>query len=242
MGGKSPIEMLCPNITLFPVPPKVFGCSCFVHIPKQHQDKLDPKAIKCIFVGYPSTQKGYKCYFPGNGGKIFVTMHVTFHEDVPFYSLEGKEVIREERLGEHQGKLVPLVESLPPLHHRIWDKWIVTESKDKRSSQRQCQRLLRWLEQPKHYQSHCRYIPEKKQKTRPLFSSESSVDALNSDPQPPSDLDLPVALCKGTRSCVTRHPIQNFVSYNHLSPFFRAFVTKISSVNVLKSVWGTCSS
>lgn len=121
LGGKSPIEMLCPNITLFPVPPKVFGCSCFLHIPKQHRDKLDPKAIKCIFVGYPSTQKGYKCYFPGNGGKIFVTMDVAFHEDVPFHSLEGKEVI----------------------HHCIWDKWMVIESKDKRSSQRQCQRLLR---------------------------------------------------------------------------------------------------
>lgn len=41
-------------------------------------------------------------------------------------------------------------------------------------------------------------------------------------------LDIPIALLKGTRSYVTPYPIQNFISYNHLPPIFRAFVTKLS--------------
>ena len=39
--------------------PKVFGCTAFVHVHSQHGDKLDPRAIKCVFLGYSSTQKGY---------------------------------------------------------------------------------------------------------------------------------------------------------------------------------------
>ncbi|CAL8133412.1 unnamed protein product [Prunus armeniaca] len=31
---------------------KVFGCTCFVHIQSSHHDKLDPRAVKCIFMGY----------------------------------------------------------------------------------------------------------------------------------------------------------------------------------------------
>ena len=32
------------------LPLKVFGCTSFVHIHQQHQRKLDPKAIKCLFL------------------------------------------------------------------------------------------------------------------------------------------------------------------------------------------------
>ncbi|KAL6328004.1 hypothetical protein AAG906_031348 [Vitis piasezkii] len=40
------------------VPPKIFGCSVFVHINQQHRSKLDPRSLKCIFLGYSSNQKG----------------------------------------------------------------------------------------------------------------------------------------------------------------------------------------
>ena len=46
--------------------------------------KLDPRAINCIFVGYSSAQKGYKCWSP-NERRLFVSMDVTFRESVPFY-------------------------------------------------------------------------------------------------------------------------------------------------------------
>ena len=41
---------------------KFFGCTAFIHIPSKDPSKLDHKAIKCIFLGYSPTQKGYKYY------------------------------------------------------------------------------------------------------------------------------------------------------------------------------------
>ena len=43
---------------------KVFGCIAYVHIPDERRTKLDPKAEKCIFIGYSLQQKGYCCYNP----------------------------------------------------------------------------------------------------------------------------------------------------------------------------------
>jgi len=43
---------------------KVFGCIAYVHVPDEKRSKLDPKVEKCIFIGYYSEQKGYKCFNP----------------------------------------------------------------------------------------------------------------------------------------------------------------------------------
>jgi len=63
LGFKSPLQVLqskSPYLSHL----KVFGCSCFVHLPSSQHDKLDSRAIKCIFLGYSQTQKGYKRYDP----------------------------------------------------------------------------------------------------------------------------------------------------------------------------------
>ena len=31
---------------------KVFGCLAYVHVPNELRSKLDPKAEKCVFIGY----------------------------------------------------------------------------------------------------------------------------------------------------------------------------------------------
>ncbi|XP_075076778.1 uncharacterized protein LOC142163395 [Nicotiana tabacum] len=48
----------------------------------------------------------------------------------------------------------------------------------------------------------------------------------------PNDLDEPIALRKGVRSCITKHPLSNFVSYNSLYSSYRAFALSISSVSI----------
>jgi len=60
------------------LPLKIFGCTAFVHEHKQI-GKLKPHAIKCVFVGYPPSQKGYK-YFDPNSKWLLVTMDDTFFE------------------------------------------------------------------------------------------------------------------------------------------------------------------
>lgn len=78
LGGNSPIKISLPTATNFLISPKVFESTCFMHIPTQHRDRLNPKAV-CILVGYPSTQKGYKCYLVKNR-KILVTMDSTIQD------------------------------------------------------------------------------------------------------------------------------------------------------------------
>ena len=57
---------------------RIFGCVSFVHLSEaQQHDKLDPRAVKCIFLGYSQTQKGYKCYDPA-GKKFYVSRDVRF--------------------------------------------------------------------------------------------------------------------------------------------------------------------
>jgi hypothetical protein len=41
---------------------KVFGCIAYVHVLDKLRIKLDPKAGKCVFIGYSLEQKGYICY------------------------------------------------------------------------------------------------------------------------------------------------------------------------------------
>jgi hypothetical protein len=64
LGFKSPTEVLKkffpPIKTSNWLTPRIFGCVCFVHIHNNNRGKLDPRDLKCVFVGYSSTQKGYK--------------------------------------------------------------------------------------------------------------------------------------------------------------------------------------
>jgi histone deacetylase 1/2 len=52
-----------PDYTFF----KVFGCACWPHIRQYNNHKLDFRSKKCVFMGYSSLHKGYKClHVPSN--------------------------------------------------------------------------------------------------------------------------------------------------------------------------------
>ena len=48
-------------------------------------------------------------------------------------------------------------------------------------------------------------------------------------------LNMPIAWRKGVRSC-TQHPIGNFISYDKLSPTFRAFTSNIIELQVPQNI------
>ncbi|CAL9020404.1 unnamed protein product [Prunus brigantina] len=88
VGFQTPIQVLTqhtPVVSSNTLPPRVFGCVAYVHIQKIHRSKLDPCALRCVFVGYSSHQKGYKCYHPETR-HMYVTMDVTFSETEYFYT------------------------------------------------------------------------------------------------------------------------------------------------------------
>jgi len=57
---------------------KVIGALAFAHV---RQDKLDARAVKRIFIGYPKGVKGYKLWKMEPGGSKFINSRdVTFDE------------------------------------------------------------------------------------------------------------------------------------------------------------------
>ncbi|KAM1683995.1 hypothetical protein FF2_034893 [Malus domestica] len=94
----TPFQALTSQTSSPPTPnlsPWVLGCVVFVHLhPPQWNNKLEPRAIRCVFLGYATTQKGYRCYHPSSK-KMFITQDVIFHENEMFFgssvsSLQGE--------------------------------------------------------------------------------------------------------------------------------------------------------
>lgn len=66
------------------LPLKVFGYLCYVYIPNVFRSKLDRKVEKCVFLGYASNKKGYKC-FNLVTKNFFESMDVHFVENQHFF-------------------------------------------------------------------------------------------------------------------------------------------------------------
>lgn len=96
-------------------PLKMFGCTCFVYFPKQHQDNLDLKTMKCIFVHYSSTQKRV-CDLPGKSRERFVTIDATFDANNAYYSTQWKKFMMLTTKGGviDKRKISPLDQSVYP--------------------------------------------------------------------------------------------------------------------------------
>lgn len=63
---------------------RVFSCLCYPHIPIPH--KLSLRSTPCIFLGYPTHKKGYRC-INLHINSIIISRHVTFDENIfPFGS------------------------------------------------------------------------------------------------------------------------------------------------------------
>ena len=65
---------------------RVFGCLCFPNTSAISPNKLAPRSIPCVFLGYSDEHKGYRC-LDLLSGRIHLSRHVTFIEHVfPFSS------------------------------------------------------------------------------------------------------------------------------------------------------------
>ncbi|KAA8544767.1 hypothetical protein F0562_019529 [Nyssa sinensis] len=64
---------------------RVFGSQCFPYLGAYCRNKLEPKSLPCVFLGYSTKHKGYKCLYPPTG-RVYVSRHVVFDESLLPYS------------------------------------------------------------------------------------------------------------------------------------------------------------
>ncbi|RVW20204.1 Retrovirus-related Pol polyprotein from transposon RE1 [Vitis vinifera] len=113
-----PHSFLFPDQPLYFLPPRVFGCTCFIHILTPGQDKLSAKAMKCLFLGYSRLQKGYRCYSLETH-RYFISADVTFFEDSPFFSTTSESLPVSEVLP------IPIVsppDAMPPRPLQVYHR------------------------------------------------------------------------------------------------------------------------
>ena len=73
---------------------RVFGSLCYVLIPGDMRNKLEPKSTKAMFVGYSTTQRGYKCFDPQTR-RLLVSRDVKFIETKGYYEERSWEDLED---------------------------------------------------------------------------------------------------------------------------------------------------
>ncbi|KAL0539854.1 hypothetical protein IC582_024075 [Cucumis melo] len=236
------------------------------------ETKFTPRAKACMFVGYPSHQRGYKCFHPPSR-KYFVTINVIFCEDRPYFPvchLQGESVSEESNNTFEFIETTPSTVSNIDLHPIIlptnqvpWKTYYRRNlRKEVGSPTNQPSAPVQDFEPPrdqgmKNPTEPCtnntmsendrsdaavlENMEEKNHGDETEVRIETSNDEAEQghtrkhDEDDPS-LDLPIALRKDIRSC-TKNSISNYVSYENLSPQFKAFTASIDSTTIPKNIY-----
>ena len=91
--GKTPFELFTgQKLSLEHL--RTFGCVAYAHLPAQKRDKLDSKALKCIFIGYSSERKAYRLYH-FDSGRILDSRDVVFDENAFWNDQKQLETVPE---------------------------------------------------------------------------------------------------------------------------------------------------
>ncbi|XP_052725873.1 retrovirus-related Pol polyprotein from transposon TNT 1-94 isoform X1 [Vigna angularis] len=210
LDNKIPHSILFPQDLLHPLPLRVFGSTCFVHDFSPGLDKLSPRSHKCVFLGFPRSQKGYKCFSPSLN-RHFIPADVTFDESSFYFShLSSSSVPLPVTVD------IPLIcdppGDAPPI--------LSSPSLDSHSPQ-----------------DHPSPPPLQVYSRRNCLPHDSlRVPPHVSPPAPATESDLPIALRKGIRSTRNPSPHYTVLNYHRLSPSFYTCLSSISSVSIPKSV------
>ena len=62
----------------------IFGCAVWPNLRPYNSRKLAFRSTRCVFLGYSSMHKGYKCLEPSTG-RVYISRDVVFDESIfPF--------------------------------------------------------------------------------------------------------------------------------------------------------------
>uniref|UniRef100_A0A2N9IQ13 Integrase catalytic domain-containing protein n=1 Tax=Fagus sylvatica TaxID=28930 RepID=A0A2N9IQ13_FAGSY len=221
LHSMAPLQILKPDCTLFSILPRVFGCTCFVQNRSPHRTKLDNKSVKCIFLGYSAMSKAYRCYDPVSR-HLYHSLDVTFFEDVPFYSTHSTLQVSD---------LSPSIEITSPLARPvpIFDSMVPESSSP--PVQRSSPPLQVYTRRPRTQSP----LPDS---SLDPGSGMSPTPLVSTPPPPTSRYPSRVRQAPSRFGWLssTNHPISQYISYFGLSDSYRAFIGKLESVSIPRSV------
>jgi histone deacetylase 1/2 len=82
---------------------RIFGCACWLNLRPYNTRKLAFWSIQCVFLGYSSLHKGFKCLEPSYG-RVYISCDVVFNETMfPFSEMHpnAEARLRQEILFCH---------------------------------------------------------------------------------------------------------------------------------------------
>ncbi|KAH9666171.1 retrovirus-related pol polyprotein from transposon RE1 [Citrus sinensis] len=232
LGFKTPFQVLndaimSPNVPN--LPPHVFGCVAFVHLPQQ--DKLSPRALRCVFVGYALHQKGYRCYHPPSR-KIYITMGVVFHEDIMYYMSES------EFQGEYNEEEIHTLTYLPPEESQSSIE-IVNLQDTRKANGDDSQAEICEDTFGEHNNSDTTAIENESHEE--ILNQSSAEDVSTTSPirrilPQRQNRGIPKPTYEPDFSSRVKYPMSHFVSNHRLSESNQSFVNQLSTVSIHNSV------
>ncbi|KAL0461885.1 UNVERIFIED_CONTAM: hypothetical protein Slati_0076100 [Sesamum latifolium] len=212
--------------------PQVFDCVAFVHLHRHLRNKLEPRALQCVFVGYGLHQKGYRCYHPPSR-KLYVTRDVVFHEDKMYYSTPESPI---------QGEMINELQTLD-LHTVDIINNDIEDANNPFTGDENSQNDEDGMETTPET-TRLAASPPNNVSGDQLISQVDSISESQVNSQPTRIRELPNRVTRGIPrvnyepllNSKTKYPINNFVSYHRLSKENEALVNQLSTVSIPSSV------
>ena len=224
LGYKSPYQLLSAVLPVTKIgtdlPKRVFGCECYVHLYPNQTNKLAPKSITCVFVGYSNTQKGYKCYYP-TARKIITSRDVTFNELKKFY-FHNHDTDFLPLTGQERGRFTSsddmILQESNITETPVEDRYILQYTIETTNP---IPPIPNYSKLPLYPQV---YSKEGKEKANESNESNSSINDANlpqiNDPTQPDH-------AKPADKQTTPYPISNYMTFSKVIDQYRTFLTAL---------------
>ncbi|GKE21037.1 RmlC-like cupins superfamily protein [Tanacetum coccineum] len=218
-NNKSPYEIV------YKIPPdltnlRVLGRRAYVH--NHTPDKFAPRSIPAIFVGYPSTQKGYILYDP-NTHKVITSRHVDFDEtEFPFsYNSQNSNNTTSPSPFSADPTTIPTFPNTllnPTIEHQTTDTTpnatpTHTESQEQPTSPTTSSTFIPTPTNPTSITE-----PSNSSPTPPLIPTPPPIRTSTRTKQIPNKLTAyQYSLPKSLIHNIHKHHFQNYINYNNIT-------------------------